>query len=249
MNLTASSFVRGITYLFPPGSVLLPGEFIVLASDSNHFNSRYGFKPFGEYEGQLNNGGETIALIDAAEDTVFSFSYSDDPPWPAEADGGGYSLVARTTGGSGNPGNADYWTVSGNIHGSPGMDDIVSNIGISDMNYPVKFILSQNYPNPFNPSTTIEYSIPVNSIQYSVGGRSDKSFNQQSSQSKTDGRISVQLKVYDILGREVAILVNKQQQPGNYRISWDASEFSSGVYFYTLSAGEYVSTRKMLLVK
>ena len=94
LNLTASSFVRGIDFVFPSGSVLSPGEFIVLASDSIQFNNRYGFKPFGEYNGQLNNGGETVSLINAAGDTVISFEYSDDVPWPVEADGDGYSLVA-----------------------------------------------------------------------------------------------------------------------------------------------------------
>ncbi len=88
---------------------------------------------------------------------------------------------------------------------------------------PDKYSLSQNYPNPFNPETNIEYSIPKNS--------------------------NVTLKVYDMLGREVATLVNKQQEAGSYVAVWNASNFSSGVYFYRLTAGSFVQTKKMSLTK
>jgi erythromycin esterase len=83
--------------------------------------------------------------------------------------------------------------------------------------------LSQNYPNPFNPTTTIKYSIP-----HSVGNENFR---------------SVQLKIFDVLGREVATLVNKNQKPGSYEVVWDASDFASGVYFYQLQAGQFVQTK------
>jgi uncharacterized delta-60 repeat protein len=90
--------------------------------------------------------------------------------------------------------------------------------------------LYQNYPNPFNPSTTISFDIPV--------------WTQH----------AVSLRVYDLLGREVATLVNEQMQPGSYEVTWDASTSSgqvlaSGVYLYQLKAGAFTSTRKMLLVR
>ncbi len=88
---------------------------------------------------------------------------------------------------------------------------------------PVKFDLSQNYPNPFNPATTINYDLPV------------KSF--------------VTLKIYDLLGREVATLVNENQAASHYTINFDASKLSSGVYLYKLKAGDFVQTRKMMLLK
>ncbi len=94
----------------------------------------------------------------------------------------------------------------------------------------LKFSLQQNYPNPFNPSTTIKYSIPVETLR------------------ATSEQI-VTLKVYDILGREVATLVNKAQKAGNYEAKFDASELTTGIYFYTLQAGKYRATNKMLLVK
>ena len=91
------------------------------------------------------------------------------------------------------------------------------------------FSLEQNYPNPFNPSTTIKYSIP--------------DINESNTKST-----SVTLRVYDLLGREVATLVNEVQKSGNYEVKFDASELSSGIYFYKLQAGTLNDTRKMLLL-
>jgi cyclomaltodextrinase / maltogenic alpha-amylase / neopullulanase len=85
------------------------------------------------------------------------------------------------------------------------------------------FQLSQNYPNPFNPFTTIRYSIPE--------------------------RSKVTLKIYDIIGRELLTLLNGEVNAGNYEINFNASKLSSGVYFYTLKSNNFVSTKKMLLIK
>lgn len=88
---------------------------------------------------------------------------------------------------------------------------------------PVSFKLSQNYPNPFNPTTTIEYTIPQSRF--------------------------VSLKVYDILGREVKTLVHQQELSGTYKVHFDGSNLASGVYFYRIEAGEFVATKKLLLLK
>ncbi len=96
--------------------------------------------------------------------------------------------------------------------------------------FPIKFELYQNYPNPFNPSTTIKYSIPVVETGYAPS-------------------LLTSLKVYDILGREVTTLVNEEKPAGNYQVTFDGSNLSSGVYFYQLKAGAYNSTKKLLLVK
>lgn len=100
---------------------------------------------------------------------------------------------------------------------------------IQDYPLPVKFTLFQNYPNPFNPATTIKYSIPP-----------DISNN---------GISLVTLKVYDILGRVTATLVNERKSAGEYEISFDASKLASGVYFYQLRAGSFIQTRKMMLLR
>jgi hypothetical protein len=88
---------------------------------------------------------------------------------------------------------------------------------------PQSFALSQNYPNPFNPSTTISYQLAA------VG--------------------HVDLRVYDVLGREVAVLVNGVRNPGTYNVTFGGSSLSSGVYLYRLSIGSMTATRKMVLMK
>ena len=88
---------------------------------------------------------------------------------------------------------------------------------------PESISLSQNYPNPFNPTTVIGYRLPT------------KSF--------------ATLKVYDILGIDVATLVNENKEAGSYVVEWNASKFASGVYFYRLQAGNYDSVKKLILMK
>jgi len=90
------------------------------------------------------------------------------------------------------------------------------------------YYLAQNYPNPFNPSTVISYTIPP-----SVKGET----------------ANVKLIVYDVLGREVATPVNKEQSAGSYEVKFDASKLTSGIYFYKLQSGGFVESRKMVLVK
>jgi len=110
--------------------------------------------------------------------------------------------------------------------------DFITAVDESSVELPNEFVLNQNYPNPFNPTTTIKYSIP-NVVKLSP----DLSLQP------------TQLHIYDILGRKVKTLINKQQSPGNYEVTFDASELSSGIYFYTLNTGEFVQTKKMMLLK
>ncbi|MDP2039497.1 MAG: T9SS type A sorting domain-containing protein, partial [Ignavibacteria bacterium] len=102
---------------------------------------------------------------------------------------------------------------------------------------PSEFKLEQNYPNPFNPETTISYTIPSNLPDGKAGVKSET--------------INVTLKVYDVLGREVATLVDEYKQPGSYNCKWriENGEFPSGVYFYQLRAGDYLETKKCTLMK
>ena len=95
------------------------------------------------------------------------------------------------------------------------------------------FSLEQNYPNPFNPTTTIKFRTPLNSPLYQRG--------------ETGGLVT--LKIFDILGREVATLVNEQKPAGNYEVKFDASNLASGVYIYKLQAGEFSSVKKLMLLK
>ncbi|MBK7105631.1 MAG: hypothetical protein IPH62_10145 [Ignavibacteriae bacterium] len=112
-----------------------------------------------------------------------------------------------------------------------------------EMNSTNNFCLLQNYPNPFNPTTTIEYSVP------SVSVISNKVRNLKDYSSQTPRNDNVKLIVYDILGREIATLVNQNQKQGNYEIIWDASKYSNGIYYYKLNFGTFTQTRKMILLK
>jgi len=107
-------------------------------------------------------------------------------------------------------------------------EKIFTDIKTDNSNIATKFSLSQNYPNPFNPSTTIKYSIPSNAKRETA---------------------NTKLIVFDILGREVATLVNKEQKAGNYEVQFDASNLTSGIYFYRLQSGSFVESRKMILIK
>ena len=121
-DLSKVGFTDGVDYVFPEGSSLAAGEYLVLASNPERFEERYGFAPFGAYAGRLNNAGEKVELSDLpAESVIASVEYSDDPPWPTRADGQGPSLVPVTSEATGAGGEA--WRASFAIHGSPGKAD------------------------------------------------------------------------------------------------------------------------------
>ncbi|NWG29215.1 MAG: T9SS type A sorting domain-containing protein [Ignavibacteriaceae bacterium] len=96
---------------------------------------------------------------------------------------------------------------------------------------PTAFSLEQNYPNPFNPSTKIRFTIP--SVIASAAKQSQL----------------VSLKVYDVLGNEIETLVNEEKPAGAYEITWNASDLPTGVYFYQLQAGDFIQTKKMVLMR
>jgi hypothetical protein len=101
--------------------------------------------------------------------------------------------------------------------------DFLVGLGNTNGSVPEKYSLSQNYPNPFNPTTTITFSLPKAGF--------------------------VTLKVYNVLGEEVKSLVNHQLSAGSYDFDFDASDLSSGMYFYTIRIGDFSETKKMMLVK
>lgn len=104
----------------------------------------------------------------------------------------------------------------------------VVKVQVASNEIPKEFYLAQNYPNPFNPTTDIEFSVPI--------------------------AVNVEIKVYDILGREVTTLINEFVQPGKYRVRWTGTDrngkiVASGVYFYVMKAGKFVQAKKMMLLK
>ena len=112
--------------------------------------------------------------------------------------------------------------------------DVVTGVEGKEGTIPSEFALYQNYPNPFNPSTTIKFNIPP--------------FSKGVSERSEDGGFT-KLKVYDILGNEVATLVNEVKPAGTYEVEFNASNLSSGIYYYQIKAGSFIQTKKMILMK
>ena len=148
-------------------------------------------------------------------------------------------------------------------------------LNVENTQLPLSFELFQNYPNPFNPETTLKYSIPMSSVMVRQAhhDNGDITLDRQLAKLNTDDtsvmvrqahhdnsdvipslsrdELHVSLKIYDILGREVATLVDEYQKPGtyNYQFSIRNYQLSSGVYFYQLKAGDLIQSRKMILLK
>jgi hypothetical protein len=130
-------------------------------------------------------------------------------------------------------GESSFWwsenlkgcVINGMVYGDTGM---VLGINKISSKVPENFSLFQNYPNPFNPVTKIQFAI--------------SSVRQRHA-------FDVQLIIYDILGREVAVLVNEQLLPGTYEVEWDGTNYTSGVYYYTLSFETFTQTKRMVLIK
>jgi hypothetical protein len=102
-------------------------------------------------------------------------------------------------------------------------DGILTDVELIDDELINDFYLEQNYPNPFNPSTIISFAVPKTS--------------------------NVKLTVYDILGNEISVLIDEELSPGRYSADFDAVNVSSGVYFYRISAGDFIETKKMILLR
>ena len=116
-----------------------------------------------------------------------------------------------------------YFGVNNNIFGTGYATSTVTTNIFGTIDIPERFSLSQNYPNPFNPTTTIEFSLPQSGF--------------------------VTLKVYNILGEEVATLVSKELNEGKYKYEWNANSLASGVYLFRIKAGKFQAVKKMILMK
>ena len=228
LDISNFSFSEGIGYHFPNPRQIQPGEFLVLASNAEKFHQRYGFAPDDEYERQLANSGETIAINTAAGDTLIKIRYNDKYPWPQSADGEGFSLVPIEENPYKDQAFAQNWMASGIIHGTPGGNNVSAVASGQVQKKTTTFHLFQNYPNPFNPTTTIHYELPVACV--------------------------VELTVYNIFGQEVKTIINEFQSAGSFNVSWDGrnnsgQNVSSGIYIAKLQSVNQRRVKKMILVR
>ena len=226
--------------IFVDGEIAVQSNMTVTIGNANNSNLFIGESP--GFPGRVFNGkidevriwnvARTQTQIQSTMNTVLTSEYYSTPDsglvgyWRLDEGTGqtaeDLSVFSNnaTLGTSANPDASDPTWVSANI--------LIVNVDENSINdfIPTEFSLSQNYPNPFNPVTSIKYS--VSSIE------------------------NVTLKVYDILGNEVATLVNEDKSPGTYEVEFGVaqiSNLSSGVYFYQLKAGNFVETKKMVLLK
>jgi len=185
----------------------------------DRFNNIYVLSGYSGY--QPFSVGYLTVKYKQNGDSIWSFSYSS-----SIASNYGKSLLFI---------NDNKFYISGRAYGiNTGYDlttlemSQVSEIKISNENTPEFYSLSQNYPNPFNPTTNIKFRVPYGSI-------ANNKF--------------VTLKVFDILGKEIATLVNEKLKAGEYEVTFDGTALPSGVYFYKLTSGDFTETKKMILLK
>jgi hypothetical protein len=153
---------------------------------------------------------------------IDALTYSDDLPWPVEADGEGSTLELIDP--SSDNTLAESWMASSRLGGTPGWENgtiPTSNETVSDA--PKTFVLNQNYPNPFNPSTNISFVLPKAS--------------------------KVDLTVYNMLGQKVRTLISSNLTSGTHSVKFDARNLASGIYLYQLKTPTSTLTQRMVLVK
>lgn len=193
----------------------------------------------GTFRGTINLGNGVI-LNPIVSNDIFVIGYNPDGEvqWAKVAGSGTYdngsSIIGDNNGNlylSGVVGENSVFDTISVAGGSQNLfltklktDDVVSTDNLPENSQTaIEFALMQNYPNPFNPVTNIKYTLPVSG--------------------------NVTLRIFDAIGQEVLSLVNKYNEAGSYQVSFNAIDFNSGVYFYTLQAGNFVETKKMILLK
>ena len=211
-------------FIFPDGTALEAGGYLVLVENDSAFTSLYpDVKNYiGETGFGLSGSGEFMKLVKKEEQIIDSLTYDDNLPWPVEADGGGSTLELIDPAKDNSV--AQSWKASVG-HGTPGRVNSVLTSSEKNVKTPVpdKLSLSQNYPNPFNPSTSIGFTLPVSS--------------------------KVKVTVYNQLGQQVAIITDGEYSAGTHQLNFYANNLASGVYYYRIKAGSYNQTKKMIFLK
>jgi len=215
----STTLTRGVTY---SGSILL--GFGVICSAGNvrvwiDFNRDYDF----------DDPGEMVFTIDNQSSNVVPLQFNINVPNDAYLGTTRMRITSKMQVSCGHtmPSSCNDPPDPVGYHGEIEDYDviIINPVGLIQINslVPDNFALYQNYPNPFNPSTEIRFDVPASS--------------------------SVNITVYDMNGKEAAVLVNEMLSPGKYQVDWNAGNFSSGLYIYKITSGNFAESRRMILVK
>ncbi|MBN1481115.1 CotH kinase family protein [candidate division KSB1 bacterium] len=206
-----------------PKSTIIPADgYLVLCRNISAFQDMFPAVKncLGDFDFGLNSQ-DIVRLFDDVGNNIDSVAFGNSAPWPAQPDGHGPTLSLRAP----HLDNSlpQNWTASLG-YGTPGFSNtLASDSAVRPSAMPVVLSLAQNYPNPFNAITTFSFTIP------------------QTGQ--------VNLCIYDIRGRKLMTLVNKTMFPGNYSVKYDASAIASGLYFYRLTVGSEMKTKRMTVLK
>jgi hypothetical protein len=210
-------------FVILPGIIIPSKGYWVLCGDTAAFKQVY--PGVNNYTGNISFGfgvKDQVRLYTSKGNIVDSVAYTNTTPWPTDADGTGYTIVLLDAAKTHTL--PENWSRSGQYGGSPGRQNHLTDVeGQIERVLPIRYALEQNYPNPFNPATRITFCIPDDKL--------------------------VTLKIFDLLGREIAVLVNEKKQAGIHSVDWNAVGFPSGVYFYRMQAGSFTGTKKLVLLK
>ncbi|MFA7331326.1 MAG: lamin tail domain-containing protein [Candidatus Delongbacteria bacterium] len=213
--------LSGVTFTFPAGSFIAPGEYRVLAVNSEAFAARYGFLPdFQWTSGALSNDGEAIVLSNASAQEMDRVVYDDASPWPTTPDGSGPSLelIAPALDNS----LAANWQASFVDGGTPRGPNSTAPV-VEAIDAPRGFALAPAWPNPFNPSTTLAFTLEQAQV--------------------------VELAVFDLAGRRVAVLAQGLRSAGTHQVVFQAEGLASGLYLARLQGEGRLECQRLVLVK
>ena len=217
------------SFTFTENTILEANKFAILCRDKSAFMQ---FFPniscyLGEFNFGLSSKGELIRLYDAAGNLVDSLTYDEDAPWTEQPNGNGPTLELKHPGLDNSL--AQSWDASKNTGGTPGASNsVLSSVPKHEARQPSTFKLFQNFPNPFNSQTSIQFSLP----------QAER----------------VSLKIFNVLGEEVKVLIDKKYSAGIYKIMWNGTDdngikTSTGIYFYQLATNSFQQVKKMILIQ